>query len=155
MHNVENLLSQLTPSNVGNWRTENYSIDCPLAVRKEARTRGRNAKKLKVRYETRPPFPHWIITALCAFTRFLLLVFCFRAHSRNVTDTISGHITMHINICKYAGEDKQTPWSLVRKWTIPTDWPPLVDEIEYQLLWIETCRVVSAADPPRPLITVF
>jgi hypothetical protein len=37
-----------------------------------------------------------------------------------------------------------------------TDWrPPLVDEIECQLLRIEGCRVVSAADPPRSLISVF
>jgi hypothetical protein len=33
--------------------------------------------------------------------------------------------------------------------------PPLVDEIQRQLLWIEGCRVVSAADALRPLISVF
>jgi hypothetical protein len=33
--------------------------------------------------------------------------------------------------------------------------PPLVDEIQCQLLWIEGCRVVSAADPPQSLISVF
>jgi hypothetical protein len=50
---------------------------------------------------------------------------------------------------------KQTPWPLVRKRTIPTEWPPLVDEIYCQLLWIEGCRVVSAAGPLRSLISVF
>jgi hypothetical protein len=51
--------------------------------------------------------------------------------------------------------NKQTPWPLVRERTIPTDWPPLVDEIYCQLLWIERCRVVSAADPLRSLIWDF
>jgi hypothetical protein len=46
-------------------------------------------------------------------------------------------------------KQKQTPWPLVRKRTISTERPPLVDEIYCQLLWIEGCRVVSAADPPR------
>jgi hypothetical protein len=46
-------------------------------------------------------------------------------------------------------------WPLVRKRTIPTERPPLVDEIECQLLWIEGCRMVSAADPLRSLISVF
>jgi hypothetical protein len=49
----------------------------------------------------------------------------------------------------------QTPWSLVRKRTIPTDRPPLVDEIWCQLFRIEECRVVAAADPLRSLISVF
>jgi hypothetical protein len=53
-------------------------------------------------------------------------------------------------ICK-----KTTPWPLVHKQTLPTEPPSLVDEIECQLLQIEGCRVVSAADPPRPLISVF
>jgi hypothetical protein len=44
---------------------------------------------------------------------------------------------------------KQTPWHLVRERTIPTERPPLVDEIKCQLLWIQGCRMVSAADPPR------
>jgi hypothetical protein len=44
-------------------------------------------------------------------------------------------------------QTKQTPWPLVRERTIPTERPPLVDEIEYQPLWMEECRVVSAADP--------
>jgi hypothetical protein len=48
-----------------------------------------------------------------------------------------------------------TLWPLVRERTIPTDRPPLVDEILCQLLWIEGCRVVSAADPLRSLISVF
>jgi hypothetical protein len=46
----------------------------------------------------------------------------------------------------------KTPWPLVRKRTIPTERPPLVDEIQCQLLWIEGCCVVSAADPLRSLI---
>jgi hypothetical protein len=50
---------------------------------------------------------------------------------------------------------KQTPWPLVRKRTIQTDRPPLVEEIWCQLLLIEGCRVVSAADPLRSLISVF
>jgi hypothetical protein len=50
---------------------------------------------------------------------------------------------------------KQTPWPVVRKRNIPTDQPPLVGEILCQLLRIEGCRVVSAANPPRPLISVF
>jgi hypothetical protein len=50
---------------------------------------------------------------------------------------------------------KNIPWPLVRKGTIPTERPPLVDEIYCQLLWIEGCRVVSAADPLRSLISVF
>jgi hypothetical protein len=50
---------------------------------------------------------------------------------------------------------QQTPWPLVRKRIIPTERPPLVDEIQCQLLWIEGCHVVSAADPPRSLISVF
>jgi hypothetical protein len=54
-----------------------------------------------------------------------------------------------------ADKQKKTPWPLVRKRTIPTERPPPVDEIYCQLLWIEGCRVVSAADPPRSLISVF
>jgi hypothetical protein len=49
---------------------------------------------------------------------------------------------------------KQTPWPLVRERTTPTERPQLVGEI-YFILWIEGCRVVSAADPPRSLISVF
>jgi hypothetical protein len=44
---------------------------------------------------------------------------------------------------------------LVRKGTIPTERPPLVNETKCQLLWIEGCRVVSAADPLPSLISVF
>jgi hypothetical protein len=51
--------------------------------------------------------------------------------------------------------NKQTPWPLVRNRTIPTDRPPLVDEIYCQLLWIEGCCVVSAAVPPQSLMSVF
>jgi hypothetical protein len=51
--------------------------------------------------------------------------------------------------------NQQTLWPLVSKRTIPTDRPPLVGEIKFQLLRLEGCRVVSAADPTLPLITVF
>jgi hypothetical protein len=51
-------------------------------------------------------------------------------------------------------KNKQTPWPLVRKWTIPTDRLSLVDEM-CQLLWIEGCRMVSSADPLQSLISVF
>jgi hypothetical protein len=50
--------------------------------------------------------------------------------------------------------NKQTPPPLVRKRTIPTERPPLV-EIYCQLLRIEGCCVVSAADPLLSLISVF
>jgi hypothetical protein len=50
---------------------------------------------------------------------------------------------------------KQTPWPLVHKQTMPTEQLPLVDEIWCQLLWIEGCHVVSAADPLWSLISVF
>jgi hypothetical protein len=56
---------------------------------------------------------------------------------------------------KMKPKQEQTPWPLVRKRTIPTNRPPLVDEICFQLLWIEGCFVVSAADLPRSLISVF
>jgi hypothetical protein len=51
--------------------------------------------------------------------------------------------------------NKQTPWPLVRERSIPTERPSFVNEIYCQLLWIEGCRVVSAADPLRSLISVF
>jgi hypothetical protein len=41
-------------------------------------------------------------------------------------------------------EKKQTPWPLVRKRTIPTERPPLVGEIQCQILWMEGCRLVSS-----------
>jgi hypothetical protein len=50
---------------------------------------------------------------------------------------------------------KKTPWLLVRERTISTDRPPLVDDFYCQLLWVVGCRVVSAADPLRSLISVF
>jgi hypothetical protein len=50
---------------------------------------------------------------------------------------------------------QKTPWLFVRKRSIPTERPPLVGQIKCQLLSIEGCRVVSAAEPPRPLISVF
>jgi hypothetical protein len=52
-------------------------------------------------------------------------------------------------------KQKQTPWPLVRKRTIPTERPPLVGKTQCQLLRIEGCRVVSAADLLRSLISVF
>jgi hypothetical protein len=48
-------------------------------------------------------------------------------------------------------KNKQTPWPSVRKRTIPTERRPLFGEI----LRIEGCRVVSAADSSRSLISVF
>jgi hypothetical protein len=45
----------------------------------------------------------------------------------------------------------QTLWPLVHKRTIPTERPSLVG----QILQIERCRVVSAVNPPRSLISVF
>jgi hypothetical protein len=47
------------------------------------------------------------------------------------------------------------PRPLVRKRTIPTERPPLVDEILCQLLRKEGCRAVNVADPPQSLISVF
>jgi hypothetical protein len=49
-------------------------------------------------------------------------------------------------------DKQQTLWSLVRERTIPTERPPLIDAIYCQLLWLEGCRVVSAADRPVPLL---
>jgi hypothetical protein len=37
--------------------------------------------------------------------------------------------------------------ALVRERTIPTERPPLVDEVTANILRIEGCRIVSAADP--------
>jgi hypothetical protein len=54
-----------------------------------------------------------------------------------------------------AMQKRKTPWLLVRKRTIPTERPPLVDKFYCQLLRIERCRVISAAEPTRPLISVF
>jgi hypothetical protein len=51
--------------------------------------------------------------------------------------------------------NKKSPWPLVRERTIPIERPPHIDEIWCQFLWIEGCRVVSAADPLRSLISVF
>jgi hypothetical protein len=50
---------------------------------------------------------------------------------------------------------KQTSWPLVRKLSILTELPPLLGEILCQLLRIEGCRVVSAADTSQSLISVF
>jgi hypothetical protein len=50
--------------------------------------------------------------------------------------------------------NKLTPSPLARKRTIPMDRQPLVGEILCQLLRLDGCRVVSAADPPRSLILV-
>jgi hypothetical protein len=67
------------------------------------------------------------------------------------TVTLSEHILTNVQ----AVNKEQTPWPLVRERTIPTELPPLVDEIYCQLLWIEGYRMVKAADPPRSLISVF
>jgi hypothetical protein len=37
--------------------------------------------------------------------------------------------------------------ALIRERTIPTEQPPLVDEVSANFLRIEGCRVVSTADP--------
>jgi hypothetical protein len=58
----------------------------------------------------------------------------------------SPHIHKFDCVCKL-WQQKKTPWPLVRKRTIPTDRPPLVGEIWWQILWIEGCHVVSAVDP--------
>jgi hypothetical protein len=44
---------------------------------------------------------------------------------------------------------KQAPWPLVCKRTIPNERPPLVGEIQCQLLRIEGCHVVNMVDLPR------
>jgi hypothetical protein len=50
---------------------------------------------------------------------------------------------------------KHTPWPLAREGTITTAQPPPVDDIYCQLLWREGCRMFSAANPLRPLISDF
>jgi hypothetical protein len=42
--------------------------------------------------------------------------------------------------------EKKTPWPVVRKRTIPTEWPPLVDEVSAKFA-DRICRVVRATDP--------
>jgi hypothetical protein len=49
--------------------------------------------------------------------------------------------------CLNSKKNKQTPWLLVQKRTIPTKRPPLVDEIRCQLLRIEGCLVLRASVP--------
>jgi hypothetical protein len=51
--------------------------------------------------------------------------------------------------------EEHTPWLLDGKQNIPTDRPPLADEISCQLLWIEGCRFFIAADPLRSLTSVL
>jgi hypothetical protein len=41
---------------------------------------------------------------------------------------------------------KNIPWPVVRKRTIPTEWPPLVGEVSANF-WDRRCRVVSARIP--------
>jgi hypothetical protein len=53
--------------------------------------------------------------------------------------SIPMHLFLWTGIC--VPSNKQTPWPLVRERTIPTERPPLVDEILCQLLWIKGCRV--------------
>jgi uncharacterized protein YeeX (DUF496 family) len=71
-----------------------------------------------------------------------------KSHEKRLQDHINIEVSRLLT-------NKQTPWPLVRERTIPTERPPLVDEIECQLLQVEGCRVVSAADPLRSLISVF
>jgi hypothetical protein len=77
-----------------------------------------------------------------------------RATQRNIPEDAILHSHRRENLKSYT-QTKKTPWPLVRKRTIPTERPPLVGEIWCQLLQIEGCRVLSAAEPPRPLISVF
>jgi hypothetical protein len=63
--------------------------------------------------------------------------------------------TQHQTAPPGINKKQQTPWPLVRERTIPTEGPPLVDEIYCQLLWTEGHHVVSAADPLQSLISVF
>jgi hypothetical protein len=56
---------------------------------------------------------------------------------------------VYINTLSFVGSQKQTPWPLILKRTIPNERPALVDEIWCPLLPIEGCSVVSAADPAR------
>jgi hypothetical protein len=61
-------------------------------------------------------------------------------------------------LCKiwgFHGSKKQTTCSWVRERNIPTQRPPLVGKNKYHLWGIEGCRVVSATDPVRSLISVF
>jgi hypothetical protein len=67
---------------------------------------------------------------------------------------------LHLDIERYMEYVKplissDPPWPLIRNRNIPTERLPLVDEIQCELLWIEGCHVVSAADPLRSLISVF
>jgi hypothetical protein len=48
-----------------------------------------------------------------------------------------------------------TPWPIIRRRNLQTERPPLVGEIQCQLLRIEEYRVVSAADALLLLISVF
>jgi hypothetical protein len=53
----------------------------------------------------------------------------------------------HLSVSKTQQTNKQTPWLLARKLSLPTERPPMVAEFQCQLLRIEGCRVVSAAVP--------
>jgi hypothetical protein len=75
------------------------------------------------------------------------------AHTHTPFIPTTTHKNMELESFKQ--NKKQTPWPLVRKRTIPSERLPLVDEIWCQLLWIEGCHVVSAADLLRSLISVF
>jgi hypothetical protein len=72
---------------------------------------------------------------------------CVRGFGMSITITNTSS-----QICQ-KNKQEQTPCPLVRELTRPTDQPPLVGEIYCQLLCIEQCRVVSAADPLRSLIS--
>ena len=55
-----------------------------------------------------------------------------------------------------ASKKKKNSVALVHERTIPTERPPPVGEVSANFfLRIEGCHVVSAMDPPRPLISVF
>jgi hypothetical protein len=59
---------------------------------------------------------YWLIWS----TGFMMLTWTRTEYKNNNTESAAGRSTY---------KTKQTPWPLVRKWTIPTEWPPLVDEI--------------------------
>jgi hypothetical protein len=51
------------------------------------------------------------------------------------------------NVDPFSQTPSDTPWTLVRKRTIPTEQPPLVGEVSAKFCGRE-CRVVSETDPP-------
>jgi hypothetical protein len=97
----------------------------------------------------------------------------FRERAQCIVDQYSGYkldeVDLHVNGRMTQGENIADNGGLkqsfrvspshrgftVRKRTVPTERPQPVGEIHRQFLRVEGCRVVSAADHPRPLISVF